>query len=116
MNFAAYSTSWYAPAGAADDWIVTPQIMLGANSQLRWDALAPDGNFPDGYEVYVSTTGNDVADFTDMPVFTIDDELQAFTQHQVSLSAYANQAVYIAWRNNSNDEFLLLLDNVQVSG
>lgn len=116
MNFSAVSTSWYAPVGQADDWIVTPQIMLGANSQLRWDAFTPNPAFADGYEIYVSTTGTDVADFTDPAVFTIDHEASDWTQHQVDLSAYANQAVYIAWRNNSTDELLLLIDNIQVSG
>lgn len=31
------------------------------------------------------------------------------------MSAYAGQTIYLAWRNNSNDQFLLLVDNVLVS-
>jgi hypothetical protein len=117
VNFAAYSTSWYAPAGQADDWLISPQITLGAGSMLSWDGRAPDAAFADGYEVIVSTTGNAVADFTDTPVFTVGSEAAAFTPHVVDLAAagYADQDVYIAFRNNSNDDFLLLIDNVQVT-
>jgi hypothetical protein len=117
-NYGAYSTSWYAPAGASDDWLVTPQITLGPASILSWEAWAPDGAYPDGYEVYVSTAGATVMDFmAGAPVFTIADEAQDFTLHMVDLAAagYAGVDVYIAWRNNSDDEFILVVDNVRVT-
>jgi len=117
-NFGAYSTSWYAPAGMSDDWLVTPQLNLGPASVLSWEGWAPDAAFPDGYEVRVSTTTPDVAGFTANPaVFTIANEADVFTAHMVDLAAagYANEAVYIAFRNNSNDEFILVVDNVQVT-
>ncbi len=117
-NFAAYSTSWYAPAGQADDWLVTPQITLGAASVLSWQGRAPDAAFADGYEVYVSTGGPTVVDFmANATVFSIANEAQVLTTRMVDLAAagYMNQDVYIAWRNNSNDEFLLLIDNVQIT-
>jgi hypothetical protein len=117
-NFAAYSTSWYAPPGQSDDWLITPQIMLGAASTLTWEAMTPDMNFPDGYEVYVSTAGTTPADFmANAAVFTIADEAQTLTMHSVDLAAagFASELVYIAFRNNSNDEFILLVDNIQVT-
>jgi hypothetical protein len=117
-NFAAYSTSWYAPPGQSDDWLITPQIMLGAASTLTWEAMAPDMDFPDGYEVYVSTAGTTPADFmANAAVFTIADEAQTLTMHSVDLAAagFASELVYIAFRNNSNDEYLLLVDNIQVT-
>jgi hypothetical protein len=115
-NFAAYSTSWYAPLDQADDWMITPQITLGPGSVLMWEATAPDPNYPDGYEIYVSTTGATVMDFSDPPVFAIDDEADVYTPHMVDLAAagYANEDVYIAFRNNSDDEFILMIDNIQV--
>jgi hypothetical protein len=118
VNFGAYSTSWYVPAGQADDWLITPQIMLGPASFLSWEAWAPDPVFPDGYEVRVSTGMPTVVGFMANPaLFTIADEAQVFTLHAVDLAAagYANEAVYIAWRNNSNDDFLLVVDDVQIT-
>lgn len=118
-NLAAYSTSWYDPAGASDDWLISPQIMLGANAQLQWRARNQDPSFPDGYEVRISTAGPDIADFEANPaLFTIAAENAgaAYTFRTLDLAAegYADQMVYLAWRNNSNDQFVLLVDDVAV--
>ncbi len=113
-TFVAISTSWYVPPASADDWMVTPLIHLpDTNGILRWDAKAQDGNFRDGYTVYISTTGNTPADFTTV-LYTTAAELATWTTRTVSLDAYSGQAVYIAFRNNSNDKFLLLVDNIFV--
>jgi len=113
----AISTSWYTPAGASNDWMVTPQISVPASGTpyLLYDVYAPDANFPDGYQVYVSTTGTAVADFGPTPVYS---ETAApstgFVTRAVNLSAYLGQDIYIAFRNNSNDMFLLYMDNIEV--
>jgi hypothetical protein len=113
-NISAVSTSWYTPAGIANDWMVSPSIMLGANSWLFWASRSIDAGFPDILEVYVSTTGNTPADFVDPPVLVANPETEPYSSHAVDLSAYANQAVYIAFRNVGNDGTLLLVDNVSV--
>jgi hypothetical protein len=116
-NHAAASTSWYDPEDQADDWIITPAITLGNNSMLSWKALAPDGDFPDGYEVRVSTVGPAVDDFGDPAVFSVAQEEQAYTYHSVDLAAegYANEEVWIAFRNNSDNQFLLFVDDIAVT-
>jgi len=118
VNHGAYSTSWYAPAAQADDWLVTPQIMLGPASTLSWEAWAPDVTFADGYEVRVSTDMPTVMSFlANPPLFTIANEADTFTPHAVDLAAagYASQAVYLAFRNDSLDDFVLVIDEVQVT-
>jgi hypothetical protein len=56
---AAFSTSWYAPVGPADDWMWTPLIgPLPAVTFLNWNAVAYDPSFPDGYEVRVMVAPN----------------------------------------------------------
>ena len=117
-NFGAYSTSWYAPAGQSDDWLVSPQVTIGAASMLSWEGWAPDAGFPDGYEVRISTTGPTVMGFmAHAPLDSIAAEADVFTGHMVDLAVagYANQDVYIAWRNNSTDQFVLVIDNVQIT-
>ncbi len=115
-NMAAVSTSWYNPPGAADDWMITPQITLGANSILRWRAKAQDDDFPDGYQVRISTGSPTVNDFNaNLALFVRAAELPAWTQRSVMIPAqYANQDVYLAFRNNSNDMFLLFIDDIIV--
>ncbi len=119
MNEVAVSTSWYAPAGAADDWLITPQFEVPADyPRLRWSAEAQDPGFPDGYEVRISTNAPVVADFLANPVLiTIPAETGGvMTPRELDLMTYAGQTVYIAWRNTSNDQFMLFVDNVLIQG
>ena len=109
----AFSTSYYSPPGTSDDWAITPQINLTAGNVLEWEALAPDAAYPDGYEVRLSTTTPTVAAMT-VVLATVPAENAAWTPRSVSLAAYAGQAVYIGFRNNSTDRFILLLDDVRV--
>jgi hypothetical protein len=118
MNFGAYSTSYYIPAGTANDWLITPQVTLGAASVLGWRGRAPDAAYADGYEVRISTGMPIEADFmANPPLFTIADETPMFTLRSVDLAAagYMNQAVYIAFRNNSTDDFILIIDDIQIT-
>src|SRR6478672_3892762 len=55
------STSWYSPAGVANDWLISPSFTVPANGVLKWDGLANDPSFADGYEVRISTTGTTTA-------------------------------------------------------
>lgn len=118
----AFSTSWYTPAGAANDFMWTPAITaLPANCVLSWNAVAYDAAYPDGYEVRIMTVaptggtgviGNQITNST--VLFSIPAENTAWTARTVSLSAYAGQTVYIGFRNLSNDMFLLLIDDIKV--
>lgn len=117
----AGSTSWHNPIGQADDWMATPLITIPnttAPVSLSFDAIAPDANYPDGVEVYVSTTGTAPADFlSSMPLYntTGTGESSAWTTRTIDLSNYYGQAIYIAFRNNSNDQFILGIDNIAVT-
>lgn len=132
-NPAIYSTSFYTPAGTADDWLVSPTVTLSATSVLTWDGRASDADFPDGYEVYVVDAADveltaflgsaDPMDFlmAHDPVLTIAAEESMFTERTVSAAAgeplegLVGSDVRVLWRNNSTDQFVLLLDNISVS-
>ncbi|MCU0432549.1 MAG: choice-of-anchor J domain-containing protein [Bacteroidia bacterium] len=122
---AAFSTSWTDPVGIANDWMWTPLIgPLPANCVLKWNAISYDPLYPDGYEIRIMTSaqgpptgsngviGNQITNSTS--IFSIAAENTTWTARQVSLAAYAGQSVYIAYRNNSNNQFLLLIDDVTV--
>jgi len=116
-NNAATSTSWYNPAGTSNDWMVTPAISVPntGNPYLKFKEYAPDPSYPDGYRVFISTTGNTVADFTNPAVLTVSAaNSSGFTQKLVNLSSVMGQTIYIAFQNNSNDKFLLYIDDVEV--
>lgn len=110
------STSWYNPAGTSNDWVVSPSIAVPntAGFICQFDVMAPDAQFPDGYKVYVSTTGNTVADFTNPAVLTVAGAPTSYTMQSFPLDAYMGQNIYVAIQNNSNDKFLLFVDNFVV--
>ena len=113
----AVSTSWYNPVVQCDDWLITPQIMLGSSSEVRWQAKAQDPGYPDGYELRISTSTPTIPGFNANPaLFTIAAENSTTTSRTVNLATagYSNQNVYLAWRNISTDEFVLVIDNVLV--
>lgn len=119
MSKTAVSTSYYSPAGKSDDWLVTPLISLpaGDNYILNYDIMAPDADYPDNYELWVTTAGNTVADFTTSGtklLAEIGNPGEMKTKF-INLSAYSGQDIYLAFRNVANDKYLLFLDNVKVA-
>ncbi len=115
----AVSTSWLKPIGTADALLITPTINnIAANTVLTWEALAPDANNMDGYEIFVSTntvTAPNASDFINTnKVFTLAAENNSWTLRGVSLAAYAGQNIRIAFKNNSTDKYQLWLDDIIV--
>ncbi len=111
------SASYVNGVGALtpDNWLITPPIEIGATSVLSYWHDAQDPNWADEYYyVKVSTTGNDIADFTD----TIWEGTTPadWAQITLDLSAYAGQTIYIAWEHtNVTDMFYMKIDDVQVT-
>lgn len=103
----------------SDDWLITPVIWIrGGDAKLSWRGISVTNLLDEGagYEILVSTTGNNPEDFT-TPVFTISEEsLDEWTTHEVDLSAYAGQHIYIAFHNNSATGEILGIDDIAVSG
>ncbi len=110
----AYSTSYYFPGGIANDWMVTPAITVPANGILSWRAACPDNNYRDGYEIRIANAQSLAAQQAGTVLYTNAQENYGWTYRQVSLSAYAGQTVYISFRNNTPDQFLLMLDDIKV--
>jgi hypothetical protein len=109
----AVSTSYYTPAGVSNDWLITPSFTVPTNGVLSWAANAPDASYPDGYLVKISTTGTLTTDFS-TTLLTVPAESSTWNTRSVNLNAYAGQAVRIAFVNNSNDMYLLWLDDVNL--
>jgi hypothetical protein len=116
-NCAAASTSWYVPAGAADDWLISPLLHVPVGAVLRWRALAEDPTYPDGYQVRYSLTGAAPADFLALPaLFSIADEETTWTARELDLESagLTGRALRLAFRNDSDDDLLLYVDDVEL--
>lgn len=125
IDSCAFSTSWYSPVGIANDFMWTPAVTIPASGtvNLTWNGLAPDALYPDGYEVRVMVApniptggagiiGNQITNSS--VVFSTVAEASTWTSHTVSLNAYLGQTIYIGFRNNSNNMFLLMIDDIKV--
>jgi len=129
----AFSVSWYeGDEGPSDDWMVLPAIGLGADPYLSWTALAitSSGDFRDQYQVFVSSEGNTIEDYILLSsIFDTgsEGEFAEPTNREISLSEFAGETVFVAFRNwtqpynpdlpsgpgNGGNE--LALDNITVS-
>lgn len=112
------SNSWYTPPGAANDWLVSPQVTVppgATNVNLTWSATSMgETAYLEDYKVYISTTGNQVSDFTTI-LKTVLNESNTGAAHSVDISSYAGQNIRIAFRNDSNDQYVMFLDNIKIT-
>ena len=113
----ATSTSWYSPAGTADDWLISPSVALGTfGNKLSFKAKSYDGSFPDGFQVFASTH-NVIDSFIQQDtLLTVTAQSPYWTRYFVSLDSFdlTGQTIYLAFRNNSEDQYLLSLDSIYV--
>jgi hypothetical protein len=110
----AASTSWYTPAGNANDWLITPSFTPTAGQFLLFKGLASSAQYADGFKVKVSTTGNAVASFTTDLLTVAAESSTGWATHAINLSAYVGQSINIAIVNNSNDKEILYIDDFEL--
>jgi hypothetical protein len=113
----ACSSSWYdnAGAGPTNDWLITPAISIPLTGTygLKYFGSSHEASYLEEYEVLVSTTGTDPADFV-TTLLSVTNEPLAGVTHLLSLVPFAGETIYIAFHHTSNDESMLHLDNIIV--
>lgn len=94
--YAAYGS------GNSNDYLISPQFTIGANAiRIKfWDKVE-SSSYPNTYEILVSTTGKNSADFTDS-ITTITTTNTSWVEHTVSLTGYTNQNIYVAFHQTSS--------------
>lgn len=130
-NYVAVASSWFSPAGIANNVLILDAVQPCASTVLQWSSAPFEGpTFADGYEVKVSTTGTNITDFT-TTLFTASEGIGSTSAQssgnvhtsyngnngilqnwEVSLGAYDNQTIYIAFFHDSNDDNLIMIDNI----
>ncbi len=115
----AISTSYYTDESmSSEDYLISPAInVLTYGNILSWDAKSFDASYPDSYVVLISTTDNQPASFTDT-LLMINNESPYWTNRSVDMAqlGFANQTVYVAFKNITTNGYLLGLDNIKVVG
>lgn len=96
-----------------NDWMITPNILLGQNSYLTFWAKS-SSSIRETFRIAVSTTSinpNNFEVISDMPYL---ETAQEWTQFYFDLSDFDNQHIFIAIQNISDSAEALFIDEVEV--
>lgn len=91
-----------------DDWLISPELS-GYAQTITFDVKRLGMNYPESLEVLVSTTGDNISDFT--AVFSASDIIAWDEWHTLSVPL-PEGAKYFALRCNSYGGFALFVDNL----
>ncbi len=97
--------------GQSNDWLITPKLTLGANTNFSFFAKSVNDNYGlEKFKVAISTTDKKIESFT----YISDKEIAPtqWKQFNYNLAKYANQEVYIAIQCISNDVFIFCVDDL----
>ena len=105
---------WESPSLRNDDWLITPQLTVGANDTLTFWYRVYMTAYPESLEVRMSTTTNDLPSFT--TVLWAEDGLinTDWVEKKLELSKHGKGQIYIAFVNKGLDEFRIMVDDVVV--
>ena len=94
---------------AVDNWLISPQVTLNGTLQF-W--VHDSGNTHESFDVYVSTTTDDISAFTKIGSGVSTNSWTAFT---FDLSSYNGEQGYIAIRHQSEGNPFLAVDDFGIS-
>lgn len=99
--------------GANDEWLISPQITLTGNEVMNFFYRVQSSGEPNDFEVLLSTTGNDPADFTDTLMFLASYSNNVYQDSTLNLSAFTGD-VYVAFHVPAGglDGWRLYIDDV----
>lgn len=106
---AVITRSWANNAYNVDNWLISPKVTLDGTLKY-W--VMDDGSYHEHYDIYVSTTGTDIADFT--LFYEPGNATGTWKEVSVDLSSFAGQKGYIAFRHTDNDQDFLFIDDVSI--
>ena len=125
-TFFWYATSWFNPAGQANNWLMFGPITLpAAGGILMWYERCNPA-YRDGYRVLATTSPSATVtytDFIDAPFYTRTDAHPSPTYatdttwvlKTVNIPpTYNGQSIYLAYNHNANDMDVLYLDEITV--
>ena len=105
------------PSGSQgnDDWFISDQVTIGDVASFTfWAKSYTDQYGMERFNVAVSTTGNDPADFTVISAAPYVEVPMVWTEYTYDLSAYAGQDIYVAIQCVSFDAFVFMIDDLVI--
>ncbi|KAF0200729.1 MAG: hypothetical protein FD170_3258 [Bacteroidetes bacterium] len=103
------------PPAVNNDYMISPLVALGENPVLGFYVKSYTAQYGlETYNIRVSTTDMNPASFTTI-AGPINAPADAWTFVSYDLSAYEGQEVYVAIQCVSNDRFVFMIDNVEIT-
>lgn len=108
-TYVASAWSWSSSAYNANNWLITPQVQLGGILKFY---VYTNQNYPDEYEVLLSTSGNAIDNFTvTLQAMASVPTTGDWVEVSIDLNAYAGQTGYIALHHQYYDGNYILVDD-----
>ncbi|MCO6163885.1 T9SS-dependent choice-of-anchor J family protein [Flavobacterium sp. NRK F7] len=102
---------------AHNDLLITPPFTVTANVSdiISFWSRNYSATYIDRFNVLVSTTGNQLSDFTDVLASNVGPST-TYTEYTYDLSAYVGQTIYVAIQAISTDQYYLFIDDLKTLG
>jgi len=111
---ACFSTK--PPSNPNNKWLISPQLALQPNAKISlWVRTYNTEYGLEEYKVAVSTSDDDPAHFTAVSGNTALAAPGTWTRKVFDLSAYAGQNGYVGIQCVSNNQFIFLIDDIEIS-
>jgi PKD repeat protein len=102
------------PHNPNDKWLISPKMTLGSDASISfWVQTYSTYYGLEKFNVGVSTTNNAPADFVLLNTSPVDAPA-VWTKQSFSLSAWSGQDVYIGINCVSDDQFIFMLDDIEI--
>ncbi|TVQ14855.1 MAG: T9SS C-terminal target domain-containing protein [Balneolaceae bacterium] len=116
-KYAASFSSLPGEGGPNDNWLISPRIRLETESEVRFLARSVTDEYGlEEFRVGISTTTPQPVNFE---MITGDDAVLApaeWTVFRFDISEYDSDSVYVAIQSISDDRFVFMVDDFQVTG
>ena len=105
------------PNNPNNKWLISPQIQFGSNPAMSfWVQSYSDQYGLEQFNIGVSTTGNNPGDFIIVNTGGPESAPASWTKKTFNLGAFANQAAYVGIQCVSDDIFIFMIDDIEISG
>jgi len=101
----------YNSSAVPSDWLISPQIQFGGGS-ISFYAKKSSGT--EQFQVYVSTTGKEISDFT--AISEVENATTTFTKYEYDLSSYSGSGYVAIKHTGAIDQYWLYLDDITITG
>ena len=113
---AVVSSSYDGSAINANNWIITPAIVIPSTGYYKatWYAKNYSSSYPDTYKIYIGTEPTVANMLESSPVVT-HTPYTDWEKKEVLLNAYAGQTIYIGFNHNDYNQYYIFIDDFSIT-